>query len=466
MSPGLCKLFSEELLDANLFGSALVCMSASTEESYVLKQCSGFQGAVTVPGSKSIANRALLAAALSRGTTQLEWIPGSDDVQVLLRTLPELGIIVQNIKRSEAQPTPSYSCDVVGAAGPFPVSSGTFQLENAGTAVRPLVALLCASTGSFTIDGNEQMRRRPVGDLVDALKQAGLDVAAAANGAPPVKIQATGLKAREYKVRGQTSSQFISALLMAIPLSQELPASIEVTDVPVSLPYIDLTIQVLKDFGVSVSKSSDYRRFEVDSGGYVAPGQYRIEGDATAATYFFAAGAMPGSGPVTVHGVSSHSVQGDVAFLSLLEKMGAQVSREQDSITVQGPAQGSLQALDVDMNSMPDAAMTMAVLALFASGPTRIYNIANLRVKESERIVGLHKELVKLGASVEETHDSLHITPPDQLLSACIETYADHRMAMAFALAQRGCDLKIKDPVCVNKTYPGFFDDWKKIAVI
>ncbi len=372
-------------------------------------------------------------------------------MRVLLHALPLLGVSVEHESQSVVT--------IHGTGGPYSVENAHLELENAGTAVRPLVALLSAGKGRFVVDGNEQMRRRPIRDLIRGLELLGVKIESA-DGCPPVTIHAEHLHGGETTLPGTVSSQFISALLLAAPLAREKDIELIVPEEPVSRPYIDLTVRMMEQFGVNVDRDA-YRRFQIPHGRvYASPGAYTIEGDATAATYFLALGALPGSGPVRVEGVGAASLQGDVHFIDLLEKMGAQVKRGSDWLETRGPASGKLRALDVDMNDMPDAAMTMAVLALFADGTTNIRNIANLRVKESERIHGLAVELRKLGAAAEESPDSLAITPAANLRPASIGTYKDHRMAMAFSLASWGTELAIEDPACVNKTYPRYFDDF------
>lgn len=408
-----------------------------------------------LPGSKSLANRLLILAALAEGRTTLHSLPDADDVQVLLRLLPSLGISVEN----------SGSAVIMeGAAGPFPVREASLNVDNAGTAMRPLVSVLCAGQGTFVVDGNEQMRKRPIGDLIRGLAALGLDVHGVENQTgrgvdlcPPVTIHAAGIPGGTVKLSGSVSSQFISSVLLASPLARSA-MRIEVDGDPVSKPYIDMTVQVMHQFGVPVDHAG-YSSFTVQPGIYRSPGSLTVEGDATAATYFLSLGAL--SGPVTVRTLHRDSLQGDIRYAALLEQMGAHVVRSEDSITV---SRGSLRGLDVDMNDMPDAAMTLAVLALFAEGPTHIRNIANLRVKESERIRGLAAELRKLGAEVQEAEDSLRVLPPPELRPAVIETYRDHRMAMAFSLASFGTELTILDPACVNKTYPGFFRDFASVS--
>lgn len=414
-----------------------------------------FQGTVNLPGSKSLANRLLLLAALAEGRTLLHGIPDGEDVQVLLHLLPALGI-TSDVSGTDVR--------IQGAAGPFPIREAVLNVENAGTAMRPLAAVLCAGQGSYTVDGNEQMRRRPIGDLIRGLRTLGLAVQAQENQTgkgvdlcPPVHIEASGIPGGTARLSGSISSQFISALLLAAPLAKG-PVRIEVDGDPVSKPYIDMTIQVMSRFGVSVERQG-YTAFQVDPGVYRSPGELTVEGDATAATYFLSLGAL--SGPVTVKTLYPDSLQGDIRYAALLEQMGAVVERGADGITVR---RGALRGLDVDMNDMPDAAMTLAVLALFADGPVRIRNIANLRVKESERIAGLASELRKLGAGVTDTEESITVVPPAKLKPAEIETYRDHRMAMAFSLASFGTEVTILDPACVNKTYPQYFKDFASVA--
>lgn len=454
----------------------------TTSDSLKIPHLKSITGEVRLPGSKSIANRALLLAALADGQTRISNLPIADDVQILIQTLPALGVPIRalagpGLSASEAnaaaaaQDAPSQQSDgaiteleVTGAGGPFRISRGEINVENAGTAFRPLTAVLAAGTGEFVIDGNAQMRERPIRDLVDGLRELGIDIECEPNGCPPVRLRARGIAGGTVRMSGTVSSQYISAVLMASPFARDRDLAIELPAEPVSKPYIDLTIDMMADFGVIVGRDG-YRLFRTAAGqNYRTPGVYPIEGDASAATYFLGAGALPGCGPVRVHGLSRNSRQGDVGFAELLREMGADISYGDDWIEVRGAAGrpgGRLKALDRDMNDMPDAAMTVAVLALFADGESHIRNIANLRVKESERIRGLRTELEKLGAVVREEHDALHITPPDAgLRSARIETYKDHRMAMAFSLAAFGAPLEILDPGCVAKTYTRYFEDF------
>ncbi len=452
-------------------------MANPSNDDLHLPRFDGFSGEVRLPGSKSIANRALLLAALSqtsRDGLHLTNLPIADDVQVLMRTLPALGVHVEDAPveialaaaPDAAQDAPALT--IRGAGGPFPIASAKLNLDNAGTALRPLTAVLCAGQGDYVIDGNEQMRRRPIRDLTEGLGQLGVQIDCAPNGGPPVHIQANGLRGGRIQLSGRVSSQYISAVLMAAPLARDEDIVLELPEEPVSKPYIDLTIDMMSDFGISVEREG-YMRYRVPRGVYrlrKASGPagaqfYSVEGDASAATYFLAAGSLPGCGPVVVRGVDRRSRQGDAAFADLLKEMGASIRYGDGWIEARGPEAGTkLRALDRDMNDMPDAAMTLAVLALFADGETHIRNIANLRVKESERIRGLRLELEKLGAAVVEEEDALHVSPPQQWQPARIETYHDHRMAMAFALAAFGTEVNIVNPGCVSKTYARFFDDF------
>ena len=423
-----------------------------------------FRGSVNLPGSKSIANRALLCAALSKGETQISNLPPAEDVEVLLRALKKLGVMVQ-----PGQYPGKNNFMLKSQGGPFTLKARELYLGNAGTALRPLTAILCASpsahpNGKFVIKGDEQMHRRPIGDLVQALQDMGVDIRCEAKGTPPVEIRSQGLKGGKVELRAEISSQFVSALLLAAPLAKQ-PLEIKLTGKVTSRPYINLSLDVLQKFGISVEQKSPNHFFVPAPQDYISPGTFFVEGDATAATYFLAAGALPNCGPVRVHGLGSDSMQGDLKFTELLTRMGAHVELEKNAIEVRGPAKKPLKALDLDMNDMPDAAMSLAVLALFCEGSSHIHGIANLRLKESERIHGLKRELEKLGAEVEEEVASLHIHPPQKIRPAVIESYQDHRMAMAFALAAYGTHITIKNPNCVAKTYRGFFADFTRLCL-
>lgn len=404
-------------------------------------------GEIRLPGSKSISNRTLLLAALARGRTRIVNLLESEDTELMRRALDALGIAVSR---------DGDAWVVEGGHGPL-VTDGRraeLNLGLAGTAIRPLAAALTLGNGEFTLDGAPRMRERPIGHLVDALRDLGANIDYAdANGFPPVRIRAGGLAGGEAEIDGSVSSQFLTSVLLAAPLAQR-PVTLSVRGELVSKPYIDITLDLMARFGAEV-RHAVHQRFEVANDGYRSPGECLVEGDASAATYFLAAGAIAGRG-VRVHGVGAASIQGDAAFADVLEAMGAQVERRTASIAAQP---GPLTGIDADLNYIPDAAMTVAVLALFAKGTTRIGNIANWRVKETDRLAAMAQELRKLGADVQEGPDHLTIEPPPAFKPATIETYGDHRMAMCFSLAALGgVPVTIKNPGCVAKTFPDYFD--------
>jgi 3-phosphoshikimate 1-carboxyvinyltransferase len=332
-------------------------------------------------------------------------------------------------------------------------------LGNAGTAFRPLTAALAFCNGEYRLSGVPRMHERPIGDLVDALRGVGARVDyAGTEGFPPLVIHPGKISLENLRVRGDVSSQFLTALLMALPLSGK-PARIEVQGELISKPYVEITLNVMRRFGLQVRRDG-WKSFEVQGGTYVSPGKFFVEGDASSASYFLAAGAL-GGGPVRVEGVGRASIQGDVRFVEVLEKMGAQVSLGDDFIEVKG---GKLRPIDLDLNHIPDAAMTVAVLALFAGGPSVIRNIGSWRVKETDRIAAMAKELRKLGAQVEEGADFLKIAPGKLKAGVAIDTYDDHRMAMSFSLvALAGVPVRINDPACVAKTFPDYFSAFRSI---
>jgi len=406
-------------------------------------------GTVRLPGSKSISNRALLLAALARGETRLVGLLDADDTRVMRDALARLG--VQCARDADG-------LRVHGAGGAPRVREAELFLGNAGTAFRPLTAVLALAGGHYRLSGVARMHERPIADLVDALRQLGARIDYLGNeGFPPLAIRpgdpASLRSDTPVRVRGAVSSQFLSALLMALPLSGAARV-IEVTGELISKPYVEITLKLMARFGISVPRT-DWRSFHVPIGPYRSPGTLHVEGDASAASYFLAAGAI-GGGPVRVEGVGRDSIQGDTAFIEVLEKMGAQVSAGPDWIEVRGHA--PLAPIDLDLNHIPDAAMTAAVAALFASGPSTIRNIASWRVKETDRIAAMATELRKFGAQVDERPDGLRITPPAQLRPATVDTYDDHRMAMSLALASLGgVAVRINDPDCVAKTFPDYF---------
>ena len=413
-------------------------------------------GSITLPGSKSLSNRVLLLAMLSEGETFIENLLDSDDVRRMIDALAKLKILYEEDR-------PSKKIRVKGEGGRIPVDKAELFLGNAGTAIRPLTAALTLGHGRFVLDGIERMRERPIQDLLDGLNQLGAQVRSIDNtGCPPVEIIANGLPGGVTKLSGAISSQYLSAILLASPYAQT-PVEIRIKDHLVSIPYVEMTIRLMNRFGVNVDVSEDFKSFHINAPqSYKSPKTYFVEGDASSASYFLAGAAITG-GTVTVIGCGTDSLQGDAQFAKIMEMMGAEVQWEANHITVRGS--GNLKGIDVDMNEMPDAAMTLAVAALFAKGTTAIRNIYNWRLKETERLKAVSSELKKLGATVEEGEDYIIIEPPEKLLSAEIATYDDHRMAMAFSLAACGeVPITILDPSCVSKTFPDYFDQLSKLT--
>ena len=418
-------------------------------------------GVVRLPGSKSISNRTLLLAALAEGRTEIHDLLDSDDTQVMLAGLQKLGVKIETLGPN------SYA--VHGVAGPFPVKQAELFLGNAGTAFRPLTAALALSGGDYTLSGVARMHERPIGDLVDGLRQIGVQLEYLQNdGYPPLKLSPSVISLQApIKVRGDVSSQFLTALLMALPLSGQT-AQIEVVGELISRPYIEITLNLMARFGVKVERgvgNEAWSHFTIPAGKYISPGSMHVEGDASSASYFLAAGAIAG-GPVRVEGVGSSSIQGDVRFADALAAMGAQITYGENWIEAKAPASGKLKAFDADFNHIPDAAMTLAVAALFADGPCTLRNIASWRVKETDRIAAMATELRKVGATVEEGADFLKVTPPKTFVpNAAIDTYDDHRMAMCLSLATfGGVPVRINDPKCVGKTFPEYFDAFARVA--
>ncbi|MEO8009774.1 MAG: 3-phosphoshikimate 1-carboxyvinyltransferase, partial [Betaproteobacteria bacterium] len=382
-------------------------------------------GIVRLPGSKSISNRALLLAALANGRTQIHNVLASDDVDRMLEALGLLGVKISKGRENEVA--------VEGCNGNFPVKQADLFLGNAGTALRPLTAVLAMCGGHYKLSGVPRMHERPIGDLVDALRSLGSDIRYLGNeGYPPLQIKPATLGGdAKVRVRGDVSSQFLTALLMALPLAGR-PIAIEVVGELISKPYIDITLNLLARFGVTIERDG-WSSFKIPAHSRLtSPGDVFVEGDASGASYFLAAGAI-GGGPVRVEGVGRVSIQGDVEFANALGRMGARIEMQENWIEAAAPATGKLRAFDLDLNSIPDAAMTLAVAALFADGTSRLRNIGSWRVKETDRIAAMATELRKLGARVQEGSDFLAITPPagSRLTNgAAIDTYDDHRIAM------------------------------------
>jgi 3-phosphoshikimate 1-carboxyvinyltransferase len=420
------------------------------------------KGVVRLPGSKSISNRTLLLAALAQGTTHIRDLLASDDTHVMLMALQKLGVKWGQIGESQ-----DYI--VHGVDGSFPVHQADLFMGNAGTAIRPLTAALAVTGGDYTLHGVSRMHERPIGDLVDALNAIGTHIEYTGEpGYPPLHIQRGRIHAHEMSVRGNVSSQFLTALLMAAPLmAREQDVTINVIGELISKPYIEITLNLIQRFGVAVQRNG-WQSFTIKAGQrYTSPGNIHVEGDASSASYFLAAGAIAG-GPVRVEGVGQDSIQGDVRFVEALEQMGATIRMGDNWIEAE--SNGVLRAIDADFNHIPDAAMTIAVAALYADGPSTLRNIGSWRVKETDRISAMATELRKLGAIVEEGDDYLKVTPPVEIQSAAIDTYDDHRMAMCFSLAtldgaaRRGNKVRINDPQCVAKTFPEYFEAFAKVA--
>jgi 3-phosphoshikimate 1-carboxyvinyltransferase len=427
---------------------------------------------VRVPGSKSLTNRALLIAALADGTTHLTNALFSDDSRYFANALKTLGF---DIQLDEV----NHEMTVTGLGGNIPAKRAELFIGNAGTAARFLSAFLTLGNGEYILDGEPRMRERPIGDLVEALEQLGCDIHSMDDGrqttdhrpssivyrqiCPPIKIIANGLAGGKTKIAGDISSQFLSALLMVAPYAKT-PIEIELTTELNSKPYVDMTLSIMNDFGVKVQRNG-YQSFIIPITNYQLPisnpstslrASYLIESDASAASYFFAAPAICG-GTVRVENISRKSVQGDVNFLDVLAQMGCVVTESDNSITVHRPS--SIVGIDVDMRDIPDTAQTLAAIAPFADSPTRIRGIASARVKETDRVHATCTELARLGVRVEEHEDGMTIYPVEKMRPAVIQTYNDHRMAMAFSLIGLRFDgVTIENPACVSKTFPNFFE--------
>ena len=424
-------------------------------QSLKLQPINKVEGTVQIPGSKSLSNRILLLAAMASGETTITNLLDSDDIRRMLESLALLGVRYQ-LSDDKTR------CTVQGLGSSFNKVDTHLFLGNAGTAMRPITAALCVGGGDYELSGDPRMYERPIGDLVDALRQLGADIRYLKDqNYPPLKIVGTGLKGGEVSIKGSISSQFLTALLMAAPFVED-DLTIVVEGELVSKPYIDITLDVMASFGVQVT-NDNYQKFIIKAGqSYSSPGSIMVEGDASSASYFLAAAAIKG-GTVRVEGVGSQSVQGDKLFAEVLKQMGAKVHYGPTYIEVS--ADKPLTAIDLDLNHIPDAAMTIATTALFATGTTVIRNIYNWRVKETDRLSAMATELRKVGATVTEGEDYIEITPPDTLQHAHIDTYDDHRIAMCFALvALSDTAVTINDPGCTAKTLPQFFELFKSIS--
>lgn len=419
------------------------------------------RGTVKLPGSKSISNRILLLAALAEGETRIRDLLESDDTRYLLEALRKLGVVCE---------VEGETVVVHGAAARFPVKSAELFLGNAGTAFRPLTAVLALAGGDYRLSGVPRMHERPIGDLVDALRSLGANLEYLGQpGYPPLAVRPATIRAGgAVSVRGDVSSQFLTSLLMALPLTGARTV-VTVEGELISKPYVEITLNTMSRFGVEVARD-EWTAFTIPAATrYRSPGEIYVEGDASSASYFLAAGAisgLSGGGPVRVEGVGRSSIQGDVRFTEALERMGAKITTGDNWIEAeageQARARGKLKGIDADFNHIPDAAMTVAVTALFADGPSTLRNIGSWRVKETDRIAAMAAELRKLGATVEEGTDYLRVTPPHATRltpHAAIDTYDDHRIAMCFSLAALGgVTVRINDPGCVAKTFPDYFD--------
>ena len=423
----------------------------------------GAAGTVILPGSKSISNRVLLLAALSQGTTTVHDLLDSDDTRVMLAALRALGCGVRQ---------DGHTVEIDGLDGRLAVPGADLFMGNAGTAIRPLTATLAVLGGDFTLHGVPRMHERPIGDLVDALRQIGCQIECTGNeGYPPLRITQPTLQLDQpVRVRGDVSSQFLTALLMALPLVSSKDVVIDVVGELISKPYIEITLNLLARFGIQVRRDG-WERFTIPAGSrYQSPGSIHVEADASSASYFIALGALTtsatGQNGIKIEGVGADSIQGDIRFVEAATLMGAQVTSGPNWLQVQRGA-WPLKAITLDCNHIPDAAMTLAVMALYADGPTTLTNIASWRVKETDRIAAMATELRKLGAAVEEGADFIRVSPPTTWTAASIHTYDDHRVAMCFSLAAfnpASLPVRIEDPQCVAKTFPDYFETLFSVA--
>lgn len=415
-----------------------------------LHPCPAVHAAIQPPGSKSITNRAIVCAALADGESRLSGVLESEDTEVMIAAWRQVGL---ELKHDQV----AHTLEIAGCAGRLPIQESDIFVANSGTTIRFLTAALCACEGKFLLDGVERMRHRPIGDLVAALEQLGANIVrlnSESSECPPIRIHARGLSGGMARVNGNISSQFLSGLMMAAPMAHS-DVVLQVVGTLVSVPYVRMTAKVMSAFGADVA-GEPTESIRINAAKRYRGTDYTIEPDASAASYFWAAAAITG-GTATVRGLSRDSLQGDVRFCEVLQAMGCQVDYSADQITVRG---GPLRGVDVDMSDISDTVQTLAAVALFASGPTSVRGVAHNRVKETDRISDLARELRKFGAEVEEFEDGLTITPTASIQPATIETYNDHRMAMSLALVGlRTEGIQITNPACTAKTYPQFWDD-------
>lgn len=418
-----------------------------------LKKIESVKGKVIIPGSKSLSNRALLVSSLAKGNTTLLNVLKSDDTARMIEALQTLSVKL-NVNMNKI--------DIQGIDGVFSgdLCQKELYLGNAGTAMRPLCSVLSVSKGVYKLTGEPRMMERPIGPLTEALKSIGLNIEYLNNdGFPPLLIRGSKVNSHEVTISGTTSSQFISALLMTAPVCGGL--KIKIVGDLISKPYVDLTIDLIEKFGAKVLRNG-YKEFEVLPTGYTSPSSYLIEGDATSATYFGAAAAI--AGEVEIYGLSKNSVQGDFKFFSVLEKMGAKVTYLENSVIVK---KDKLHGIDIDMNAMPDAAMTLVPMALYTDSPVTIRNIASWRVKETDRIQAMVNEMSKLGVCVSSGNDYISIDASQRNnITPSFDTYNDHRMAMCMSLVAFDREININDPECINKTFPAYFSLLKRVSLI
>ena len=421
-----------------------------------LKASKQVRGCIKLPGSKSITNRVLLMAALGSGVTKLIDPLRSEDTDQMINALIKLGVSVEEVNDDKK------IIEIKGAEHNFPNKNTNLFLGNSGTTFRPLAAVLAMMRGDYYLSGIERMHERPIKDLVDALEQMGSSIQYEKNhGYPPITINNSSIEISEpIQIKGDISSQYLTALLIAGPISNN-EFNIEVIGDLISKPYIDITLKLLTKFNIFYN-NDNWRLFSLKKDSvYRNPTKIFVEGDASSASYFFAAASLAGS--IEIKGINKDSIQGDLKFLDIISKMGAKIEYKSDSIQVSKAS--NLKGLEIDCIEIPDAAMTLAIMAVFADKPTKLKNIGSWRVKETDRILAMDNELTKMGVEVSTTHDSMTIFPQKQLNdNISIETYNDHRIAMCFSLfCLKNLNITIQDPNCVNKTYPDYFKDLKSV---